>query len=535
MSDLFSSALGAVGQVGDAIDKVTGGRAVRGTLAGKPRELASIIPFSDTIGLTNAADSTSGRGLLDHYGFTNPNSHSFGSGAAGFVADNVLSPANWIGAGSAFKAAPTIAKGLARGAASLTGLDSVQSVGRGVNYLGKKVGSIPFPSVAKYGKNADLVDAYADISKNFPKPVPIETYKPPAGLLESHLGATPDSALLAAERRSNNAIDAFQGKDRRVVPDDHFYHQTTVPGGVGGTEFGGRFSNPVPVPHYQVPEASSIPGSKDDLESQLAAMGWGAEEPRGLGRIAPAIIQKPGLFGVQSSKKTGPGVANALGRNREQSLFNTSTNGIELPHERAVRIGNENGAPTVRSTAQDARVQALLAGYNSEAMKQVPGWYNVGEGHISLNPHYPGWNNEDIMNKMLLDHGPAGSKWFSADNPDHIINHEIGHSWHADSVGDKFIDDPSVIGSIDNPVQSDYIARNLSGYGATRKEEAIAELVAAIKGGRTLPKSVFTGMIKNWGGQGLYQRLGDNGLLKGFGLGALGMIGLGESQQEPGG
>jgi hypothetical protein len=119
MNDLLS----ALGAVGDTVDKFTGGRALRGTLAGKPRELLSVLPFSDSIGLTDAHDTTSGRDLTDAYGLTNKGDDSFGSHAAGFVADTVLSPGSLLGGYGAFKAAPTIAKGVAAGAKSLSGLD----------------------------------------------------------------------------------------------------------------------------------------------------------------------------------------------------------------------------------------------------------------------------------------------------------------------------------------------------------------------------------------------------------------------------
>ena len=62
--------LEAFGEVGSAFDKITGARALRGTLAGKPRELLSVLPLSDASGLTRAADLTTGRDLLDAYGVT---------------------------------------------------------------------------------------------------------------------------------------------------------------------------------------------------------------------------------------------------------------------------------------------------------------------------------------------------------------------------------------------------------------------------------------------------------------------------------
>lgn len=153
--DLLNSTLDAVGQVGSALDKYTGGRAVRGALAGKTRELASVIPFSDTLGITNEHDATSGRDLLDHYGVTAKDDDSLGAHAAGFLADNILSPANWIGAGAAFKAAPTIAKGVSAGAKSLSGLDLADHVMAGAKgvanagreFLANDAGSLKVPDL----------------------------------------------------------------------------------------------------------------------------------------------------------------------------------------------------------------------------------------------------------------------------------------------------------------------------------------------------------------------------------------------------
>lgn len=59
-----------LGYIGDSLDKATGSRALRGTLAGKPRELLSVVPFSDRLGLTDERDITSGRNLTDAAGIT---------------------------------------------------------------------------------------------------------------------------------------------------------------------------------------------------------------------------------------------------------------------------------------------------------------------------------------------------------------------------------------------------------------------------------------------------------------------------------
>lgn len=54
--------LSALSYAGETIDKP--GRAARGLLSGRPEELANLIPFSDTMGITDPSQSSSGRDML---------------------------------------------------------------------------------------------------------------------------------------------------------------------------------------------------------------------------------------------------------------------------------------------------------------------------------------------------------------------------------------------------------------------------------------------------------------------------------------
>ena len=91
MEDLLS----ALGYIGDAIDKP--GRAVRGLLAGRPDEAAAAIPFSDSLGLTDKAHSTSGKDLLNALGMDVGN--GFGGDLAGFATEVATDPLTLLGAG----------------------------------------------------------------------------------------------------------------------------------------------------------------------------------------------------------------------------------------------------------------------------------------------------------------------------------------------------------------------------------------------------------------------------------------------------
>lgn len=67
-SKLGDTALTGLGYVGDVLDKTFGGRAIRGALGGNARELASIIPGSDALGITDPGQRVSGETLLKNAG-----------------------------------------------------------------------------------------------------------------------------------------------------------------------------------------------------------------------------------------------------------------------------------------------------------------------------------------------------------------------------------------------------------------------------------------------------------------------------------
>jgi hypothetical protein len=81
-----------LGALGDAFDKFTGSRALRGVLAGRGREAMSMLPFSDTLGLTDASQKASGLDVLKSFGFENA------SPIAGMAAEMALDPLGAVGA-----------------------------------------------------------------------------------------------------------------------------------------------------------------------------------------------------------------------------------------------------------------------------------------------------------------------------------------------------------------------------------------------------------------------------------------------------
>jgi hypothetical protein len=69
ISKLTRGTLGTLGYVGSTLDKLTGARAIRGALGGKPRELLSVIPGSDVVGATKEEDTVHGEDLLRSLGY----------------------------------------------------------------------------------------------------------------------------------------------------------------------------------------------------------------------------------------------------------------------------------------------------------------------------------------------------------------------------------------------------------------------------------------------------------------------------------
>src|SRR5688500_471301 len=61
LSQVAGAGVGGLAYAGSVLEKTFGKRALFGALAGRPRELLSILPFSDTLGITDEAERVGGR------------------------------------------------------------------------------------------------------------------------------------------------------------------------------------------------------------------------------------------------------------------------------------------------------------------------------------------------------------------------------------------------------------------------------------------------------------------------------------------
>ncbi len=111
IGNLTGGFLSGIGYVGSELDKFFGGRAVRGLLGGKPRELLSLIPGSDVVHLTDEADTVRGEDLLRNVGYDPSRGNWLERNLAGPVVEGVLDPATWLGGvGALTKAGQAAAK-----------------------------------------------------------------------------------------------------------------------------------------------------------------------------------------------------------------------------------------------------------------------------------------------------------------------------------------------------------------------------------------------------------------------------------------
>jgi hypothetical protein len=100
-----SAALGGLGFVGGTLEKLFGGRAVRGLLGGRPEEILSLIPGSDLMGITDEANRVSGRDLLRQWGVAGEEDN-WGNFLGGIGAEIALDPSMYLtfGTGALTKA-----------------------------------------------------------------------------------------------------------------------------------------------------------------------------------------------------------------------------------------------------------------------------------------------------------------------------------------------------------------------------------------------------------------------------------------------
>lgn len=94
---LTRGTLGTLGYIGSTLDKLTGARAIRGAMGGKPRELLSVIPGSDVLGATKEEDTVHGEDLLRSLGYDPSQGNWAERNLVGPGLEIALDPGTWAG------------------------------------------------------------------------------------------------------------------------------------------------------------------------------------------------------------------------------------------------------------------------------------------------------------------------------------------------------------------------------------------------------------------------------------------------------
>ena len=142
LGSLMESSLGGLAYLGSVVDKTFGGRAVRGGLGwltgvpkATPREILSVLPFSDALGITNPNDTIHGEDMLRSWGVLDPSDRSFlGSTLPGVAAEIALDPAMLFGAAVPKFVLGNLGRAGAAGGRGLGAMTGFDPVARGMSF-----------------------------------------------------------------------------------------------------------------------------------------------------------------------------------------------------------------------------------------------------------------------------------------------------------------------------------------------------------------------------------------------------------------
>ncbi len=340
IGSLTDNALSGLGYVGSLLDKVTGARAIRGTLGGNPRELLSVLPFSDSFHLTDPTQITSGETLLENAGIIGPNDPSAWEARdfLGPAAEIALDPATYFGGigaltklGKAAQKGGTLTKGL---------LPAVQAGQRSIHPL--MAGFSPATQAAAGALPGKLLGGLNVGVRKIPGAAAVEDYAAKLGgaakvgaraLFDPLAGPYPNATTQAAHEaaflpKRRDVLEGVKGPVFDRYQDVQALHDKGVDPGeldryllqkVEGVEPGLRIGG-APGPHLGTlgPHLGEIDPIADRLRSQYQQV---RADELAMGNKSPGLDSLWGLdYGLrQVSKAPGSEPAGLLAK-----LFDTS-------------------------------------------------------------------------------------------------------------------------------------------------------------------------------------------------------------------
>jgi hypothetical protein len=146
--------------------------------------------------------------------------------------------------------------------------------------------------------------------------------------------------------------------------------------------------------------------------------------------------------------------------------------------QRAVDYARGHGV-AVDPSGNDLIVKA----FGPTNAQDIPAVYGSKRKMISLNEKSPLWADPGGTMKRL-----HGAGWFSTDDPDHIIRHEVGHALHdrADPAYYEHLKTRKLTKD-----QQKRITKHVSAYGATSPLEFVAETYAGLVDGKVYNKRIM--------------------------------------------
>ena len=251
LSKIVGTGLTGLQWVGNLLDKTFGGRAIRGALGGKSKELLSVLPLSDTLGLTDIRDRVSGEDLLHSAGIKTGT--DWGDTALGIATEIGLDPSTYLSLGGAAltkagaaakkagQLAPTWAGRIRAGQQGLAGF--------GVPPLLGLLGADVAPSVvlgtgersAKLAEKMGLAGnklLYSGLgrvgSANFDPAVQGTTH----ALLQQEFRSPEFASRLAGMTTGDRELiaEAIQQLHRHNIPEEQLWHALESVGGSGSQE-----------------------------------------------------------------------------------------------------------------------------------------------------------------------------------------------------------------------------------------------------------------------------------------------------------
>lgn len=443
----MSMLLDALGAVGDVVDKVTGGRALRGLLGGDYREALSFIPGTDTLGITDPSHTVSGRDLTDKWGLSSPGSGDFGSRATGFAADMLLNPANIAAGAGAMSKAPTLGKALLSGGKAMTGLDALEAAGRGLGNLAFKRIPDGLGGTITTLRSVDPAAALATAS-DMGGPSPANLLKGESGMV-----------LLPGEKGYDTAEKAFLANQSLA---------STKPGRQNDAFFDAIDAMNLPRDPadtvFDMADKYQVYGKHNPTEDEILARGfegaWGGEDwfKRGGGKESLVLDSAHTPLTLDEIKALQAVPNNPLGR--FMALGKRTPADISVDPGDLLRVFGPQGRIPKQGTA---------------FAKYVPGG-GYSKPLILPNTNWGIWRNDQTMLDHLRNLEAQGMNQ-PIMHPDLVSVHEFGHGFHEKALGRNAAD---IIPEVWNPSTYDQglIRRELGPYALTNPNEFVAEAFA---------------------------------------------------------